>query len=545
MAGMRARHCGLLIVVWALLCLINLGRPSLWDIDEGNNAEAAREMLVSGNYVVPNFNYTLRVDKPALLYWCQVLGYRVFGINEFAARLPSALAALLTILLTYELGRRLFDPNTGLIAGLILGSSLLFCGAAHFANPDALLTACATLTFFFFWRDYEKQRLRWLVLGGLSTGLGMLAKGPVGLFLPICVVTLFLFWMKQSRRWLHPWLAGGVLLFIVVAVPWYVAVGAETRGEFVRGFFLKHNIQRFQAPMENHGGSILYYALVLAVGFAPWSVFTLLTFWHVWAGRRNAEGRTPVDPRYRFLACWMGLYLVFFSLSGTKLPNYVLPVYPAAALLVAHFLERWRQGVVTPPTWAVRLTLVSLALVGVGFVGGLSVLGGAVPFLTDQKWMLPGIERWALLGLIPLGGSLLAGWAIRRGSVTRSLFAVAGSSIAFTALLAALACDSIDRYKAPRPLMAQLRKDQPPGEIYVTCYQYFQPSMVFYCRREVSVCGSAQQVLDMLRYPLPVYVFLPASVWEQLRQQHPGTVRELARHHDLYRRCEIVLVTNQ
>src|SRR5438477_9692462 len=119
----RAGHYALLAAVWALLCLPNLGSPSLWDIDEGNNAEAAREMLVSGDWIVPTFNYQLRVDKPALLYWCQIAAYRLFGVNEFAARLPSALAALAAILLTYELGRRMFGAAAGLLAGLVLASA--------------------------------------------------------------------------------------------------------------------------------------------------------------------------------------------------------------------------------------------------------------------------------------------------------------------------------------------------------------------------------------------------------------------------------------
>src|SRR5919198_4964453 len=150
----RAGHYALLLAAWALLCLPNLGAPSLWDIDEGNNAEAAREMLGCGNWVVPTFNYQLRVDKPALLYWLQAAAYRAFGVNEFAARLPSALAALATVLMAYELGRRMFGAGTGLLAGLILASSAGFCAAAHFANPDALLNAFTVLALLLFWQSF-------------------------------------------------------------------------------------------------------------------------------------------------------------------------------------------------------------------------------------------------------------------------------------------------------------------------------------------------------------------------------------------------------
>src|SRR5437016_532793 len=142
----RLGHYSLLLAVAALLNFPNLGAPSLWDIDEGNNAEAAREMMDSGNWVIPTFNYQLRVDKPALLYWCQIGAYRLFGVNEFAARFPSALAALLTVLLAYELARGMFGAATGLLAGMILTGSGGFCASAHFANPDALLHFCTVLT---------------------------------------------------------------------------------------------------------------------------------------------------------------------------------------------------------------------------------------------------------------------------------------------------------------------------------------------------------------------------------------------------------------
>src|SRR5436305_4856700 len=129
----RWGHWLLLATAWAVLCLPNLGAPSLWDIDEGNNSQCAREMLASGNWIVPTFNYEWRYDKPALLYWLQATAYRLFGVNEFAARLPSALAALGTLLVAYELGRRLFDATSALLAGLVLASAPLFCAAAHFA----------------------------------------------------------------------------------------------------------------------------------------------------------------------------------------------------------------------------------------------------------------------------------------------------------------------------------------------------------------------------------------------------------------------------
>src|SRR5438105_288902 len=166
----RCRHYLLLLLLSVLLTLPNLGKPSLWDIDEGNNAVAAREMMESGNWIVPTFNYRLRVDKPALLYWLQIAAYRFCGVDEFAARLPSALAAILSVLLVYELARLLFDPATAMLAGLILASASAFCASAHFANPDALLHALTVLTLFLFSRSFARGGRGWFISAGVSTG---------------------------------------------------------------------------------------------------------------------------------------------------------------------------------------------------------------------------------------------------------------------------------------------------------------------------------------------------------------------------------------
>ncbi len=300
----RVGHYALLMLVWAVLCLPNLGGPSLWDIDEGNNAQAAREMYESGNVIVPTFNYKLRVDKPVLLYWLQASAYHVCGVNEFAARLPSALAALLAALVTYELGRRLFGQSAGLLAGLILASSVAFCGAAHFANPDALLNLCTVLTLWCFWNHYSRERGGWWLLGcGAASGLGMLAKGPVGLLLPMTVTMVFLLWRRELRRLWDLRLLGASVLFLLVALPWYIWVGLETKGEWLIGFFWKHNVQRAVGAMENHGGPFYYYVLVLIAGLTPWSIFLGPTAWHC-AGRPQKGVLPPsrkkgIRPRLR------------------------------------------------------------------------------------------------------------------------------------------------------------------------------------------------------------------------------------------------------
>src|ERR1700676_1533540 len=175
----RAGHYLLLVAIGTSLFAPNLGGPSLWDLDEGRNATCAWEMMLADNWVIPTFNGDLRVDKPALLYWLQIAAYYGFGANEFSARLPSALAALGTVLLCYALGRSMFGRATGLLAGVVAAATPMLCGAARFANPDALLNFCVVLTLTLYWIGRERPRLGWFAALGAVVGLGVLAKGPV------------------------------------------------------------------------------------------------------------------------------------------------------------------------------------------------------------------------------------------------------------------------------------------------------------------------------------------------------------------------------
>jgi 4-amino-4-deoxy-L-arabinose transferase-like glycosyltransferase len=541
----RAGHYALLLAVSAALCLPNLGGPSLWDIDEGHNAEAAREMLVSENWIVPNFNFQLRVDKPALLYWLQATAYQAFGVNEFAARLPSALAGLAAVLLTYELGRRLFGKHTGLLAGLMLASTVMFCAAAHFANPDALLNACTLLTLLIFWAGYVRGGRGWFVPAGAAAGLAVLAKGPIGFVLPALIVALFLLWSRQLRLLWDRRLVLGLLAYGLVAGPWYAAAAAETKFDFLRGFLLTHNVGRYLSPMEGHGGPPWYYLAALLVGFAPWSVLLGPAAWYGIRDLRSAAEEEAPRPALRFLWCWLAAYLVFFSLAGTKLPNYILPAYAPAALLTAHFLARWRQGAVRPPVGVVYLGLGCVALIGVGTGLGLLAAGGALDVPALRGRTLPGLERGAGLGAVLVFGAVAAAWCLHRRRYGGVVTALVASAVGFVGALAAWGAGAVDAHKAPRPLVQALHAEPGERECRVACYAYYQPSLVFYCHRQVGRLTAEAEALEFLNYPLQVYLFLPAAAWEDLAGRVGGPHHILGRHRDLYRGCDVVVVTNR
>lgn len=546
----RCGHYALLLLTTAALIFPNLGAPSLWDLDEGNNAEAAREMLASGNWAVPTFNYQLRVDKPALLYWLQMGAFHLFGVNEFAARVPSALAALAAVGMTYELGRLMFSSTAGLLAGLVLASTALFCASAHFANPDALLNLFTLLTLLWFWRSLAGHGRVWSAAGGMSAALAVLAKGPVGLVLPLGVMALFLLWSRKLRLLWERRLLVAVLVFLVVALPWYIWVGVETKIAFLRAFIMEHNVGRYLHSMEHHGGPVYYYLGVLAIGFAPWSAFLGLAGWYGTGHRAREETPRGVSEpglpaRYRFLWSWIAVYFVFFSLAGTKLPNYILPIYAPLAILTARFFDRWRSGAVKPAAWALYGSLAAFALIGIGTSAALLVAGGAlsVPVLHGRQ--LSGLAVWSVLGVCPVLGTATTWWSLQRRQHAALMASLTGSCFVFIGGLFAWGSLAVDAHKAPRALIQSSQVQRTDRDIRVGCYQYFQPSLVFYCRREVQRLQNDEQALEFLRCPLPVYLFLPAATWDSLRARIFVPHHVLARHEDLYRHEDVVVVMNR
>ncbi len=554
----RGGHYLLLTALAALLFFTNLGGASLWDVDEGRNAECAWEMLESHDFVVPRFNSQLRIDKPALLYWLQVAAYRAFGVSEFSARLPSALAALVTILVCYELARALFGRSTGLLAAVMTASTPMLCGAARFANPDALLNLCTALTLTIFWLGHARRSWAWFVGIGAAAGLAVLAKGPVGFVLPATVMGLFFVLEGQwrflcDRRW-----GLALLTMLLVALPWYIWVAVETRGNFLHGFLLRHNLERFRTPLEDHRGSPLYYPLVLLVGLAPWSILAGPALWcGAWSALREpgprlrgwwqaaAEGNESVAG-YRFLWCWIATYVVFFSIAATKLPNYVLPVVVPCAVLLGRCLERWRLGLLWLPGWMVALSLGCLALIGAGFGVGLAAAGGVWELPVLRGRVFPGLEMWALLGLLPVAGALLAGWCWRLQRRTGLVVTLAVSAVLLLAPLAAYASAVFNRYKAPRPLVEEAGALRRHEEIRIGCWNLeYLPSLHFYVRRDVVHVKDEAEAAAFLRYPVPAYLFIPAEDWARLEAKVQVPYRVLARHREMYRHCEVVVVGNR
>ena len=272
----RSHHALLLLallVLSGLLFFLGLGDMGLTDRDEGRNAEAGREMFESGDRLTPTFNGELRVAKPVFLYWLMEQSYRLFGVNEFAARFPSALFGVGLILIHYLFLVHQRDRTVALFGGLMLLLNLEILGLGRMALTDSVLIFFTTASLYGFWLGLHGTGgvRRWIWAFYIGMALATLTKGPVGFAVPLIVAAVYLTW---TRRWQDYWQKGvplaGMLLFILLAAPWYAAMFLVHGDAYATGA-KAHTIGRFLSPMEGHQGTIFFYLPVLLLGFFPWS----------------------------------------------------------------------------------------------------------------------------------------------------------------------------------------------------------------------------------------------------------------------------------
>lgn len=308
-----------------------LGGFPLFDVDEGAFSEATREMLARGDYVTTWLNGQPRFDKPILTYWLQAASVSLFGVHEFAFRLPSALAATCWIAAIVVFTRQQGGPAAGYAAGIVAATTLGVSVIGRGATADALLNLWLALAMFDMLRYLDNPRALYRRRVYLWMGLGLLTKGPVALLIPFAAGGAAYALQGRARLWLRALFdPAGWLVLLAVAGPWYWLEYQQQGRAFIDGFFLRHNVERFMSPLQGHSGNLLYYLPVTLLLLLPYTGLFLRLL-----PRLRKLRDTPLDT---FLWCWFLFVLLFFSLAGTKLPHYLL--YGITPLLVLMALHR-------------------------------------------------------------------------------------------------------------------------------------------------------------------------------------------------------------
>ena len=329
----------LLTCVCAFFFFFGLSFFGLIGADEPRYAQIAREMLARHDWITPTLGAQPWLEKPVLYYWEAMLSYSILGVSDWAARVPSAVDATLLVLAIYFFLRK-FAEGSELDGALMTASAAGIVGFARAASTDMPLAAMFGIAMLAWYAWYESGEQKYLAVYYVFIALGALAKGPVAPFLAAVIILLFVVvkreWIVVARTLWIP----GILLFCAVALPWYIAVQLRNP-QFFREFILQHNLARFSTNLYHHQQPFWYYIPVLLLGLIPWTVFAVAAlinaFKQCWKNRAELDAQSSLD---LFLALWLIFPLVFFSLSQSKLPGYIIPAIPAGTVLLARYVNR-------------------------------------------------------------------------------------------------------------------------------------------------------------------------------------------------------------
>lgn len=340
------------VAVCAFLFFFGLGAFGLVGADEPRYAQIGREMLARHDWIVPTLNGQPWLEKPVLLYWREMIGYSIFGLHDWAARIPSATFATGLVLAVFFFMRR-FRYGSELDAALMTASCVGVIGFARGASTDMQLSAPFCVAMLAWWAWHETGRKLWLGVFYALLAIGMLAKGPVAPALAMLIVAAYAALRRDGKIFLRSAWLPGFALFFAISLPWYIAVQMKVP-EFFKTFFLQHNLERFSTNLYQHSQPFWYYIPVFLLAVLPWVVFTVPAL--VEAVRslfKDSQGpveivleekeqpkKEEVDWLARFLSLWILIPIIFFSISRSKLPGYILPSIPPAAVLTAAWLHR-------------------------------------------------------------------------------------------------------------------------------------------------------------------------------------------------------------
>jgi 4-amino-4-deoxy-L-arabinose transferase-like glycosyltransferase len=397
-----------LIGLFAVLWFWGIEERTLLHPDEGRYAEIAREMVLSGDWITPRLNGLKYFEKPPLQYWMTALAYQAFGVHAWTARLWTTLSTLLATLFVGYVGTRLGGRSFGLIASACLAGSIGYVIGGHVLTLDGGLTAMLAITFGAFVLAQQEDcgpdtRRMWMWLAWVAMAGAVLTKGLIGILIPGASLVLYSLVTRDLVPWRRLHLRSGLAIFLLIAVPWFLAV-SRANPEFARFFFIHEHFTRFMSTEHHRAKAWWFFMPVLIVGGMPWMLPLLLRLKAAW--REGAEGKASFSWQ-RFAIVWAGFVFVFFSASGSKLPLYILPLLPPLALVAAwtilHTDRRtlWRWLLVLP-----LLTMLLLAAMTVAyeplvqhFVRPPDLIA---PALAYRPWLA------AALATMTLGGAIAA-----------------------------------------------------------------------------------------------------------------------------------------
>jgi 4-amino-4-deoxy-L-arabinose transferase-like glycosyltransferase len=502
-----------------VLTFYRLGAGSLWDQDETKYAQIAREILETGDPITLHINGQPWYVHPPFYVWLVAATGRVFGFSEFTVRFWSAAFGVIAVYTTILIGRAWFGPRAGVLAGAILAVTLQFLVQSRLAVFDIVLVAWMLLAVYAFVRAYREGRRRDYLWFFLFAGLATLTKGPIGLVLPGLVIAAFAAIRRAWGRWREvPWIPG-LALYAAVGLSWYAAEAWVHGRPFVDAAFGYYTVGRFFGVVEGQSGPWYYYVPVVLFGAMPW-----MAFWPAAAAyhfRRHGH-----DDASLFVLLWVAVAFVFYSVAGTKVPNYILPIYPFAALGVGALWDsalgaQDAARAVSASAWGLAALVAALY---VGIAGYLVHLGQLYPIsLTAFRHVL--IPPAAALA-VGSGLAIALTAAFRRPLAG---FVAVGAAMAVTWIgMLAGVVQIVEAQKPMKPLALAIHGALQPGDRIVGYPVNVSSSLIFYADHRVQGVETPEALRREVCAPGRVFVVLTPEDWRTVRDALPAGLRPFA-----------------
>jgi 4-amino-4-deoxy-L-arabinose transferase-like glycosyltransferase len=474
-----------LLLAFLIVWFYGLGARILVPTDEGRYAEMAREMVTTNDWITPRLNGIKYFEKPPLQNWMNALTFKFFGLGEWQARLWTGLCGLLGVALVAHAGRKVFNARVGFTAALVLGSSFFWAALGHINTLDMGLAGMMTLALCGLLLGQRNdanahERRNWMLVCWAGMALAVMSKGLIGVVLPGAVLVLYTLLSRDWAIWKRLHAGLGVLVFFAITAPWFVLVSMKNP-EFAHFFFIHEHLQRFTSKVHNRAGPWYYFIPILLLGIFPWLGILAQSLWN---GRRDGPQEAQGFQPKRMLLVWSVFIFVFFSISGSKLPSYILPVFPALALLIACHLEKASHK-------AIYLSAGLLALVsaiGLAFVS-------RVPQLAGNAYELPLYQSYTYwvgaAAIVALAGSLLAIGLARRQREW-SILVLAGTGF-FGGQMMILGHEPLGRYAAGTLHVPAIQAELTPQTPLYVVGRYEQ-ALPFYLGRTMTMVEHADEL---------------------------------------------------
>ncbi|MCE5315414.1 MAG: glycosyltransferase family 39 protein [Armatimonadota bacterium] len=483
------RYIVLIAVGFYALYFAGLGANPLMDPDEPIYGQFVKEMVTSGDWLTPRYGGQLWFDKPPMYYWLASSAVKTFGLSEFSVRLPSAVCAVGIVMMVFLLASHNFGRRTGVFAALVMATTLMQLVMSHAAATDAVMVFFITVALYTYQRWLDEpghKRLGWLAACGAATGLGMLTKGPVVPLLLMIAFFVHLWWIGSLRKLISTDAVLGVMTALAIGLPWYVAMYIMHSRAFVDGFIITNNLARFAKPLHKsqtgHWYSYLRTLPIMLAFFLPWSVFLPQAIKTNWRKDNSAK----------LLIVWLGVVILFFSISKTQNFTYTYPAFPAAAILVGEMLNRAAKG----ERKSVRgVTVGQWAGLGIGLL-----LGATMLIFAQQRFPK------AILPAVIMGASITLAFAVslaRRSRIAETVWTTSIGMAIFVLALIFVAMPIVSPHKSTKYIAHRIYA---LPSVDVVAFNLWKPGLLYYLDEKPTDVTDTAKIRRLLSSSVPTVI---------------------------------------